>query len=75
MLDIGADKGRREVAACGETVDHGRSGAQQQVEPGAHSLRVSSASLRAVTSVHEPTISTGLPSASRTICCRSSTQK
>ena len=38
LLDIGADEGRREIAACGKAVDHRRSRAEQQVEPRARDL-------------------------------------
>ena len=75
-LDAGADEGRREIAGRGEAVDHRRAPrrARDRVRSRARS-RAASASLRSVTSVHDPTISTGSPLASRTTCCSSFTQK
>ena len=37
-LDVVADEGRREVAACLEAVDHGRRAVQQKVEAGARGV-------------------------------------
>ena len=75
-LDTGADEGGREIAGRGETVDHHRGRAEQQHRAArARARAAASASLRSVMSVHDPTISTGLPFASRTTCCWSFTQK
>ena len=63
------------VAGRFEAIDHRRRAREQVLDAILAAAAASSARLRSVMSLHEPTTSTGWPSSSRINCCASFTQQ